>query len=204
MNATAKFLTVFGMLATVAWFFWNPKGWTFQWEPIVVFLLTLAGFVGAEITGRRYQSKADLSAPRDGDVLLLRELIQLLPSDGVIDFLRHHDFLNDFELDAIGPLREFLHRWDNAEHEFHNAELEQLRKELISATEGLSHSISKYTSSNKTGIQAVRVDRLKHIAEHEERFRREADIINSAADEVVQKHQELIRTGRRSFVIDVS
>ena len=176
MNALAKILTLTGMLATVAWFFWNPIGWIFQWEPIVVFLLSLAGFVAAEKTGGKINKEEDQIHPND--VILFKEFLEVLPSKTFIEFLRQHDFLLEFQLERVDPLRQFIYEWNNAEHEFQDKELENLRKSLMVVGEDLSLKISKYTSPNDSGWQAVRTDRLKHMKEHEERFRQEAKLID--------------------------
>jgi len=194
MNVAVKILTITAMLATVAWFFWNPVGWVFQWEPIVVFLLALAGFIAAEKVPRTDASEKNA---HPNDIALFRTFLDTLPSESFIEFLKQHDFLLSFKLNKVDPLRQFLHEWDNAEHEFQDLELESLRKALMEAAEDFSSKISEYTSSNKSGFQAVRVDDLKHVEEHEERFRREARIIDAASDEFVRLHQELVRKGRK-------
>lgn len=186
MNNLAKVLTVTGMLATVAWFFWNPEGWVFQWEPIVVFLLSLAGFFAAEKTGSSSKQERQVENSHPNDVQLFERLLEVLPSKTFIEFLKQHDFLLDFQLEGVDPLRRFINEWDNAEHEFQDSELEELRKSLMDAGNDLSYKISKYTSQNNSGWQAVRPDRLKHVEEHEERFRKEAGIIDAASDEFVR------------------
>lgn len=200
MNNLAKVLTVTGMLATVAWFFWNPEGWVFQWEPIVVFLLSLAGFFAAEKTGSSSKQERQVENSHPNDVQLFERLLEVLPSKTFIEFLKQHDFLLDFQLEGVDPLRRFINEWDNAEHEFQDSELEELRKSLMDAGNDLSYKISKYTSQNNSGWQAVRPDRLKHVEEHEERFRKEAGIIDAASDEFVRIHQELVRKGRQKCV----
>ncbi len=196
MNVAAKILTLTAMLATVAWFFWNPDGWVFQWEPIVVFLLALAGFVVAEKTEQKAQFETKECA-HPHDVLLFREFLKTLPSGTFIEFLKQHDFLLDFERDDIRPLRKFIYEWDNAEHEFQDPMIEDLRKDLMKVAEDFSHKISKYTTPNQAGFLTVRSDQMRHVEEHEERFRQEAAIIDSASDEFVRLHQELVRKGRQ-------
>ena len=192
MNVLAKILTLCGMISTVAWFFWNPVGWIFQWEPIVVFLLSLAGFVATENTRHTSLEKVQCHS---NDKRLFTELLEVLPSKTIIEFLKQHDFLVDFQLDDLNPVRTFHIEWDNAEHEFLDEELENIRKALMDAAIDLRNKISKYTSPNQGGFQAVRSDRLKHNERHEERFRKEAGIINEAADVFVEAHQKLVRAG---------
>jgi hypothetical protein len=197
MNTVAKILSLTGMLATVAWFFWNPVGWVFQWEPIVVFLFSLAGFVATEWTGLHRATVSQHDKLHPNDKQLFREFLDRFPTSGVIEFLKGHDFLMEFDLESVGPLRAFLREWDNANHEFQNEDLEMLKKELYEAATDLSQKISKYTSSNESRMQAVRFDKLKHIEEHEKRFEREASLLNEAADKVVSIHQNLVRKGRQ-------
>jgi hypothetical protein len=197
MNIVAKILTLAGMLATVAWFFWNPSGWVFQWEPVVVFLFSLGGFVAAEWSGQYAGRKSQHDKLHPNDKQLFREFLGSLSSNGVIEFLRGHDFLMEFDIESVSPLRTFLREWDNANHEFQGKELEKLRKELYEAAADLSLKISKYTSPNQSRMQAVRSDKLKHIEEHEKRFENEAAILSEAADKVVRIHQDLVRKGRQ-------
>ena len=197
MNTTIKILTISGMLATVAWFFWNPVGWAFQWEPIVVFLFALAGFLGTEAISAKHTTGPQKAEAYPNDIVLFREFTQLLPSHGPIEFLRRHDFLLEFDMKDVRAFLDFLRLWDNAEHEFQNPELEKLREEFLHATESLVESINKYTVPNRSGLQAVRVDELKHVEEHETRFREESAVINDAAEVVVRLHQDLIRAGRQ-------
>jgi len=192
MNFFAKAFSLSAMLATVTWFFWNPKGWIFQWEPIVVFLFALAGFVKAEKTGESSSSK-----PHPNDIVLFRNFLEVLPSTTFIELLKQHDFLLDFEPDTFTPLTTFLYEWDNAEHEFQNKDLESLKKALLITTEDFCSKISKYTSRNKSGFYSVRVDHLKYENEHEARFRKEASIIDDASDKFILTHQNLVREGRR-------
>ena len=201
MNSLVKILTITGMLATVAWFFWNPVGWIFQWEPIVAFLLALAGLVAAENTGQSAQQVEQDKKAHPNDIYLFGKFLEVLPSKTSIEFLKQNDFLLDFKIETLDPLRKFINEWDNAEHEFEDSELEELRKSLMATGKDLSEKISKYTSPNYSGFQAVRVDKLKHIEKHEERFRKEAEIINSASNEFVRIHQELVRKGRQKCII---
>ena len=181
------------MLATVAWFFWNPEGWVFEWEPIVVFLGFLAGFIGAEIKGAPTISINNTTHQNDID--LFNDFLTIFPSETFIEFLKGHDFLIDFELESLRPLNQFIYEWDNAEHEFQNQELEQLRSQLMELANDLSNKIGMYSSPNTSGRQAVRVDRRKHQDEHEARFQKEATEINDSADAFTKKQQELVRKG---------
>ncbi len=191
-----KVLTLGGMLATVAWFFWNPTGWVLQWEPIVVFLALLAGYIAVEKTSQSSKGETTKVSPHPNDVLLYNKFLETLPSNTFIEFLKQHDFLIDFNPESIAPLSDFIYEWNNAEHEFQDGSLEAHREKLMEAAVNLSNKISKYTVQNKSGLLAVRVQDQKHIEEHEQRFREEAKLINEAADQFIELHQNLVREGR--------
>lgn len=200
MRAILIIITVLAMNATVAWFLWNPNGWVLQWEPIVVFLTLAIGLLGLlykEDSGKSLPKNKNTKNAHPSDVKLFQEFIEILPSSGIIYFLKKHDFLTVFHTDDIQPLRKYLQTWDNAEHEFQDPILEKAHKELMKEAKILRDHISRYCFSDEHGRLATRVDRLKHIDEHEERFKREAAKINDAAETVVRLHQELIRHGRR-------
>jgi hypothetical protein len=76
MLVAARLVTLSAMLATVAWFFWNPVGWTFDWEPVVVFLFALSGYLTTEYAGfEKGEAKIHPS-----DEFLFRSFLEVLPS----------------------------------------------------------------------------------------------------------------------------
>jgi hypothetical protein len=199
MARTARYITIAGMLAIVAWFFWNPEGWVFEWEPVVVFILTLAGFVTAEAAevysvSESAELKKDQSHPND--VLLAKQFLQSLPSDGGISFLKKHDFLGSFKSDDISDIDRFSYEWNNPDHEFIDSELESLRKKLLDSVTKFGFCTAMYTSPNKRGFQAVRYDQSSYDADEEKRFSVEASEINNAADLVVEAYSSFVRTVR--------
>ena len=203
MNIAAKIITLAGMLATVAWFFWNPNGWVFQWEPIAAFLFALAGYIAAEKSGENLATNSQKTTTHPNDIRLLNDFLCLMPSGTFIEFLKQHDFLLDFKMEDLSPLRKFINEWDNTEHEFQDIELENIRTDLLKYGIDFFNKVCEYTSPNDAGRQAVRVDRLKHVKEHEDRFREEAKIINDASGEFVKIHQKLTEEGRKKCDLTV-
>ncbi|WP_300671538.1 hypothetical protein [Desulfoluna sp.] len=189
----AKYLTISGMIATVAWFLWNPVGWVFEWEPIVAFIMSLAGFVTTEY--QDYKSKKG-DARNSKDKELFERFCNLLPSNEVMEFIRYHDFLTEFKREKIQPLSDFSYEWDNAEHKFLNKKIEKCRENFLSAVHEFKEHIAEYTCPNNNGLQAVRVDSQKHDSVQEKRFRTEASIINKSANKLYDLHQQLISLGR--------
>lgn len=184
------------MLSTVAWFFWNPEGWVLEWEPIVVFVLTFASFIAADtndVSGNE-SSKIDQSHPND--ILLAKQFLEILPANGIMRFLKEHDFLGAFKQDKIEAVNRFSYEWSSPEHEFNDAELESLRKTVLEATIEFNNCIAKYTSQNSRGLQAVKVDGHCYDRVQQQRFSEEATRINNAADLVVESHAFFVRAAR--------
>ncbi|MFT4997241.1 MAG: hypothetical protein ACI8RO_000580 [Flavobacteriales bacterium] len=200
MNIIIKIITLLGMLSTVAWFFWNPEGWVFEWEPIVVFLFALAGYVGSEVGSNKLDHQ-EKPAANPNDEKLFSKLLDALPSTEVMSFVDKHDFLGDFKNETLRPVYRFFSEWDNSEHEFIDETLESLRKDLLNKIKTFNLVIAKYTAPNNRGFQAVRVDTQKGDPEHEARFAEEATIINNSANELYASHQLLIREARLSLEI---
>jgi len=197
----AKYLSLASIMATVAWFFWNPVGWSFEWEPIAVFLASMAAFIAFDWEDHSgvHKTEREEATIHPSDVFLFKQLVELLPSSGVINFLKTHDFLGSFQRDAIQPIEEFLYEWGNAEHEFQDERIEELKVELYGAARKFNTLIGKYTSPNKYGFQAVRPDHYEGGHQRELEFQQEAEEIGDAADVVVAKHQEFVRAGRQKF-----
>lgn len=193
MAKPAKYLTILGMLFNVAWFLWNPEGWEFEWEPIVAFTLTFAGFIAADIHDRPKETA------HPNDVALFKKLQECLPANTAIKFIKEHDFLGTFTIEEISPFNRFVYEWDNPEHEFLDLELEKLRKELYRLVKEFTQAIGRYSSPNSKGRQSVRVNSQQGIPEFEKRFEQEAGIINCAASAVEECHSNLIRLGRKKL-----
>lgn len=136
------------------------------------------------------------------DSTLFSEFLQLLPSaKGVIAFLDQNNMAGfSFRSENFEPLREFCSSWDNAEHEFHNVELESLRKSL------LSH-MNEYWSLLATETWPVNSNPNFSTVppeweyEQPERFNKVVSKFHELAKSIVEIHQELIRTGKKHLAV---
>lgn len=129
------------------------------------------------------------------DKSLYEKFLQKLPSNGSIEFIKHHDFHNSFALNNLQELINFSNEWINAEHEFMNQELEIIRKELL---EKIQHFV--YDSSMKTyplgdGIQTImnNVDEEWNLTQSTQG---NIVLLNNYGDDIYDIHQKLVRTGR--------
>lgn len=194
----AKYLSLTSIMVTVAWFFWNPDGWSFEWEPLVVFFTSLGAFIAFDRKETIEASKSIKVIPsvHPADVVLLKRFLRLLPSKGTIEFLKNHDFLGSFYREDIKPIQEFLGEWGTVEHEFHDKDIEAIKQKLYEAADNFNKLIGKYTSPNKKGFQSIRPDYYDGIEQREPEFKREAGEIGDAADLVVEMHKAFIRAAK--------
>jgi hypothetical protein len=201
-----KHLSLMVLLATVSWFFWNPVGWTFDWEPIVVFLGSLVLYIQQESqSSPKGEPAGEIVNAHPVDIKLFKKLQTLLPSEDVIRFLAGHDFFGSFHRQRIESLEEFRWSWNNAEHKFIDLELEKLREDLFLKTDQFYDAMAKYSSPNAAGLQAVKSDhpRITNNQDWEywqDRYRTEGDTINEKADELVKAHQLLFEKAREKLV----
>lgn len=197
-SAITKYFSLLALLVVVGWFFWNPDGWEPQWRPLVAFVAALSAFIAAEWK-HRHAVLASRPILHTADSKLFSQILNLLPSNGAIRFLREWDFLGAFDLKEVRPIFAFYEEWNAAEHEFIDQELEGVRRDLHKATARFSHAVAKYTSPSSSGLQSVRHDFGDYDERTQARYRREAKEINDAADIVVEKHQSLVKLARRKF-----
>jgi len=195
-----KTLAFLGVLGAEAWFLWNPDGWNFEWEPLLAFggaLAALLGFEGYEAS----RSRTPPQAINSNDVRLFRKLLASLPSFPVIEFFKNHDFGGSFSREQIDPLYSFLQEWDNPEHEFVDAELEQKRKDFFAAAQLLGRTVAKNSAPNRTGLLSVLPDEFR-ARERPDWVQRDAKEINDAANRFVELHAALVREGRKRLDLE--
>jgi len=124
------------------------------------------------------------------------ELCKLLPSDGVIEFLRNHNFDATFRSEYTEPVLEFCYKWRNAEHEFIDETLDAQRIDLLKKADSLLNYIGRYTTARGDIFQSVKPENYDYSIDSELKIRANACKINRAAEEFVNSHQELIRIYR--------
>lgn len=136
------------------------------------------------------------------DTQLFKKLLETLPSDGNMRFLREHSFFDSFELGSIKQVINFYDYWNNAEYEFINEELETLRKRLYQNIQDFVGVSSTGTYSQSGGWFSAIPDRYQgeeenlpiHVVEKIKKM-------NDLAEQVYQSHQELIRRAKQVLSI---
>lgn len=199
-NVFIRYLSLLILLMTVGWFFWNPIGWTFDWEPLVAFVGALITFLGLDLS-QYVDSYKSSTQVHPADMELFEALSYLLPSTKVAKFLKEQNFSGSYRGSSIMPLHTFVDEWNNVEHEFIDVELEELRKSLHDATKDFVHTLNTYSRSLRGDFYSIKpVDYASNYHPSMDLKRKqEGDEINSKADVVVEIHQKLFKRAREKL-----
>lgn len=138
---------------------------------------------------------------QESDRGLFNELLQVLSSQGVIEFLRTNNMAGfSFRDENLDPLRKFYYEWNVADKEFLNPQLEQLRKELHIKTDKYLEIIANetWTLGSRMHLRSVPQE---WEYEQPERFERVVGALHKLAGEIVDVHQQLVRTARAYFAV---
>jgi len=139
---------------------------------------------------------------READQKLYEEFISTLPSDsGSIIHLKDHPFASGYENEYLSELRDFVHYWDNAQHEFLDQKVEESRRNLLDASyEFLGFLAKNFASSRK------RADLLLPIHKHnpnlgQEKERELIEKCDKLQDKVLEKYKTFIRTAKERLAV---
>ncbi|WP_156100387.1 hypothetical protein [Thioalkalivibrio sp. ALJ1] len=202
MLIAGRSVAFIAVLASLLWVVRPEDGFevSVQWERIITFTLALSAFLGTEgYVG--YSAKKKGWNVHPNDQALLRRLLRELDPDGVVAFLREHDFGGTFMRSSTKPLLRFGDTWVGADKEFQDKEVEDRHKELVKAAKNLSGLIATKTSPIGRDGQSVVSERFQG-EERPDWIMRDAQEINDAADRFVEKFDDFIKTARRKIPID--
>jgi len=133
------------------------------------------------------------------DQQIFKELIELLPSNGVIDFLDKNNMagfaFRDADLDSI---RKFSYEWHVADKEFIDSNLEHFRNSLYEKTNCYLDIISTQTWSLNASADLRSVPSEWEF-EQPERFKEVVSHLHNTAGEIVEIHQKLVRRAKEHF-----
>lgn len=158
------------------------------------------------------------------DQELFTKIRQILPSDGVIRFVRYHDYGGSFDRKVHYDLHRFLEYCELPEFEFLDADLEGLRAKLFENINKFTQAIGLYTFPIMIGDGSwnqIPPDPMENLgaisfyhshAKTEEEFNRMVEDqrrrifnmhheLNDFAEQVVETYDEFVRLGRRKLAI---
>lgn len=130
------------------------------------------------------------------DRRLFQKLVDELPSDGAIRFLREQPMGFSWPRRKIDPLERFAHEWNTVEREFVREELERGRKDLLAKANAYVGIVTRNTWPVGSNHDLVSVPSEWEL-EQPERFSKTVATIEVAGDEVVSAYEDLVRLGRR-------
>jgi hypothetical protein len=195
-----KWVTILVMLVCSGWFVgrWRDPG--FPWDPLVPFIIALGAYIRLEMRPSARVSRVD-NASVENDAELFRQLQELLPSHGAIEFVKHHDFGGSFRLEELDPIGRFSYEWDNPQHEFNDLELEAQRANLLRAAKYFSHAIAINTVPRSPGIQSAIPRHIDSDEPFPEWVKQDIQEIHQAAHALVDEHQKMMRLGRKTLPV---
>ena len=133
---------------------------------------------------------------REHEEELFSQLMELLPSDGVISFIDQTNMAGfSFRNANLDPLREFCSRWNDPEHEFLVLEIETSKKKLfLKAKAYLSLISSEVFSANYSSDFVTIPPEWEH--EQPERFWGVVNQLHDMAGEIVALHRDFVQIGK--------
>ena len=202
MLIAGRVVAFIAVLASLLWVVRPEDGFEFtvQWDRLITFLLALSAFLGTE-SYAGYFAKKKGSNVHPNDQALLRRLLRELDADGVVAFLREHDFGGTFMRSSTNPVLRFADTWVGEDKDFQDKEVEDRHKELVKAAKKLSGLIATKTSPIGRDAQSVVSERFQG-EERPDWILRDAQEINDAADRFVLNFDEFIKMARRKIPID--
>jgi hypothetical protein len=149
------------------------------------------------------QQKANVSEHYcEIDRALFVKFLQCLPSNGSVEFVNNHSFGNSFNFDNFNQLFEFYHTWNNAEYEFINPNLENLKKALFDKIAEFVDFSSLYTYGQRSGLylaipDAYLADEM-NLPQH---VHETIQALNKLGREVYEMHQNLVREAKKELSV---
>lgn len=135
---------------------------------------------------------------------LFRRFLTTLPSSGSITFLRDNNFAGfSFRRSRLRDLDTFYHEWHDAEHEFLDGELEQIRKRLHELTAEFLSYLAVNTWPLDGDVESSWVPPEWEDVQPE-RFRETVDRIHDLAGRIVDVHASLVRMGRAKLKVSAN
>jgi hypothetical protein len=169
--------------------------------------------------GRKY-TESELQGHRDGwyekvkkssgamtnpdyielDREVFRQVREILPSTGAIQFIRVHPWGAAFPLSRIDQLYHFLQHCDRPEFEFIDMDLEGLRADLAESADRFCAAIAIQTFPLDSRPEFSNVPREWEFTQME-RYGKAIKELADLSNEVCDKYDELVRLGRRKLGI---
>jgi hypothetical protein len=143
---------------------------------------------GAAVSAEQHQ---------DLDRQTMRRLVEILPWNRAINFVRHHDFGGSFRDGDVNDFHIFLSECANPTFEFLDADIEGMRAALLGAIRQLYDIYAAETFVSE--VRDLREVPPEWEATQPERYFRVIAQIHVAASQVCDAYDQLVRAGHRKL-----
>lgn len=144
------------------------------------------------------KQSAEDERKRVADAETLISIKKEIQSSSMVEFLRQHDFSNNFDGNELVSLRRFLFTAQGADGEFLNSTLEKLRKHVVMTGQQLDKLISEKTHPRPGGGTSVLPTDFMS-GERPEWVKENAEELNKAAKAFTEAFDNLVRQSRRTL-----
>lgn len=138
---------------------------------------------------------------QDVDRMVFKRIVELLPWQGAISFIRDHNFEDTYRGDNIRELYRFCQtsRHDPA-FEFMNVTLETRRADLTEKVRELN-SVLAINAAPLSNPELYRIGPHRELEDPTEQEQQAADLANNLADQCVEAYRDFVRQGKRCLGI---
>jgi hypothetical protein len=134
------------------------------------------------------------------DKEILRDFLLILPSNGSIKFLRHHNFAASFAWKQLEDIDRFCHDRSGPDHEFLDPELQTTQIKFRESCQALLASLARNTFTTHH-VELRHAVPAEWEEEQPERFDRVVEEIHKAAKDVCRSYNELVKLARRTLAV---
>lgn len=194
METRAIFARYSGLLILLLAFGWAVRAP--DWEPWILFVTLLVGFVGQDVYFIRQDEQRRRHRERDRD--LLNKMLELVRFDREGRFLQEHDHGGSFRETRVDNVMVFAEEWDTPDRRFLTPELEEKRKDAMSAAQRYAGYLVEFTSIETNGLQKMH-EWLRDNPDPQRRkeWEEQRKKLNDSADEFYTAYISMVTTGRR-------
>jgi hypothetical protein len=129
----------------------------------------------------------------------MHRLLEILPYDGPIEFLRHHHFGGAFLMDELTPFTAFRNECRNPAFEFLDADIEGMRATLLETIGQFRDIVSTDVFLADTHARDVMEVPPEWKIKQPERYDRVIEQLHLAASRVCDAYDQLVRAGHRKL-----
>ncbi|MGO6781226.1 hypothetical protein GR211_16710 [Rhizobium leguminosarum] len=134
-------LLVLACALTGVWFGYSLPGAEFPWEPIVTGVCIFSTWLGLDMASVGTLQSRDELHPHDKT---LGQSLRAKFDPMTLRFLKEESFGQPFKNELLENLETLADDWQGANHEFENAELDNISSEIVKFTNEFCNKVAEY------------------------------------------------------------